>query len=185
MAIELLCIKFFISHTALLLGCSKPTFVSPLLAVNTDTEIWMTSATLSDCPILSAAYVLGKCGRGRRVFLKSSWMVRQESLRNALLWSSVVHAAQDLLCDSSKSVCCLGRARQPGHLYHLHSLQSPCTTNCYINNVRRNFPDHFLLHMFTDLMPVYWSNMFFNLLKQKASTVLASSRRGFLTKSSR
>ena len=155
MAIEFLCTELFNSHTALLLRCRKPTFVSSLFAVNIDTKIQITSAMLSDCPICSATCVLGKCGRGRRVSLESSRTVRHEALRNALLGPPMVHAAQDSICDSSKSRCCLGRARQPGHFCHPCFLHSPSTANCYINNVRRSFPDHFLLHMFTDLVPAH------------------------------
>lgn len=185
MAIECLCMELFNSHTALLLGCRKPTFLSSLFAVNIDTEIQITSATLSDCPICSAACVLGKCGRGRRVSLESSRMVRHESLRNASLGAPVVHAAQDSICDNSKTRCCLGRSCQPGHFCHPCSFHSPSTANCYINSIRRNFPDHFLLHMLTDLVPAHLSNPFLNLLKQKAGTVPASSRTGFLRKSPR
>lgn len=159
--------------------------MSSLFAVNIDTEIRITSAMLSDCPICVAACVLGKRGRGRRVSLESSRTVRHESLRNALLGPPVVHAAQDSICDSSKSRCCLGRACQPRHFCHPRSLHSPSSAKHYINNVRGNFPDHFLLHMFTDLVPALLSNPFLNLLKQKAGTVPESSRRGFLTKSPR
>lgn len=96
----------------------------------------------------------------RRVSLEFSRMVRYESLRNALLGPPVVHEAQN----SSRSRCCLGRTCQLGHYCHPHFLHSPGTANCYINNVRKNLPDHFLLHMFTDLVPTSLSNPFLNLL---------------------
>jgi len=176
MAIEFLCMELFNSHTPTLLGCSKPTFECSLFVVNIDTEIQTTSAMLSDCPIYSAPRVLGKCGRGRRISLESLRMVRHESLRNVLLGPPVVHAAQDSICDRNKSGCGLGRACQPGHFCHQRSLRSRSTPNCCVNNVRRNFPYHFLLHMFTDLVPVHLSNPFLNLLKPKAGTAPAISK---------
>lgn len=185
MATEVLCIELFYSHTALMLGCRKPTFMSSLFAVKIDTEIQITSTMFSDCPIRSVACVLGKRVRERRVSLESSRMVRHESLRSALLGPPLVRAAQDSIWDSSKSRCCLGKACHPGHFWHPHSLHSPSKPSYCINNVGRNFPDQFLLHMLTEPVPTRLSNPFLNLLKQKAGRVPAGSRRMFLTKSPR
>lgn len=117
----------------------------------------------------------------RRASLEFSRMVRYESLRNDLLGPPVVHEAQD----SSRSRCCLWRVCQLGHYCHPHSLHSPDAANYCINKVRRNLPDHFLLHMFKDLVPTCLSNPFLNLLNKKTGKVPSSSRRGFMTKSPR
>lgn len=181
MAIEFLCIELLNSRIALLLGCRKPTFMSSLFAVEIDTEIQISSAMLTDHPTHSTACMLGKCGRGRRVSLEFSRMVRHESLRNALLGPPMVHAAQDSIRNNRKSRCCLGRACQPGHF----ATRVPCTPPApltVILTMSRNFSDHFLLHMFTDLVAARLSKLFLNWLKQKAGTVPASSRKGFLTK---
>lgn len=180
MAMEFLCMELFNSHTALLLGCRKLTFMSSLFAVKIDTDIQINSAMLTDCPTHPTACMLGKCGSIRKVSLEFSRSVRHESLQNALPHSPGFNLQQQ------KEQMLFRKSMPARPLCHPYSLHSPGTPNWCINNVSRNFSDYFLLHallhMFTEVVAACLSKPFLNLLKQKAGTVSASSRKGFLTK---